>query len=58
MKLKNKKINLKIPQSCKQVYNTQNKLLLENINNGLSKDNTKKLIIQFNKTILDMKADD
>lgn len=39
------------------MYNTQNKLLVENMNNGLSKDHTKKLIAQFNKTILDMKAD-
>lgn len=31
---------------------------MENMNNGLSKDYTKKLIVQFNKTILDMKADD
>ena len=49
-------MKLSVPETCKKVYNTQNKLLEENLNNGLSRDHTKKLIIEFNKTILDMKA--
>lgn len=47
---------MKVPESCKKIYHTQNKLLEENVNNGLSRDNTKKLIIQFNKTILELKG--
>lgn len=36
---------MKVPESCKKIYYTQNKLLEENVNYGLSRDNTKKLII-------------